>query len=49
MTAGGKGKAVLGVLLIVIGVAILTGLDRRIEAFLLDHLPERVTEWSTAL
>ena len=49
MTAGGRGKAVLGVLLILIGAAILTGLDRRIEAFVLDHLPERVTEWSTAL
>lgn len=49
MAAGGRGKVVLGGLLLVIGLMILTGVDRRIEALVLDHLPDRVTEWSTAL
>ena len=48
MMAGGRGKAVLGALLLLVGVFILTGFDRRIEAFALDHLPDKVTEWSTA-
>lgn len=48
MMAGGRGKAVLGALLLVIGVFILTGIDRKIEAFALDHLPDQITEWSTA-
>ncbi|TCP31404.1 cytochrome c biogenesis CcdA family protein [Sphingomonas sp. BK235] len=49
MLAGGRGKAVLGGLLVILGASILTGLDRRTEAFVLDHLPDRVTEWSTAV
>jgi cytochrome c-type biogenesis protein len=49
MTAGGHGKTVLGALLLIIGVFILTGFDRKIEAFVLDHLPERVVAWSTAI
>ena len=49
MTAGGRGKTVLGALLLIIGVFILTGIDRKIEAFVLDHLPERVVAWSTAI
>jgi cytochrome c-type biogenesis protein len=48
MKAGGHGKAVLGALLLVIGSFILTGFDREIEAFALDHLPDQITEWSTA-
>lgn len=47
MKAGGRGKAVLGALLFIIGIFILTGFDRKIEAFALDHLPDWVTEWST--
>ena len=45
--AGGRGKAVLGALLLVIGVFILTGFDRKIETFVLDHLPDQITAWST--
>jgi cytochrome c-type biogenesis protein len=48
MAAGGRGKIVLGGLLLIVGIFILTGVDRQLEAFLLDHLPDRVTEWSTA-
>lgn len=49
MTAGGWGKAVLGALLLLIGIFILTGFDRQIEAFALDRLPDRVVQWSTAI
>lgn len=48
MMAGGRGKVVLGALLLIIGISILTGIDRKIEAFALDHLPDQLTEWSTA-
>jgi len=48
MAAGGRGKIVLGGLLLIVGIFILTGVDRQLEAFALDHLPDRVTEWSTA-
>lgn len=47
MAAGGRGKAVLGALLVMVGIFILTGFDRQIEAFALDHLPDTVTRWST--
>lgn len=47
MATGGRGKALLGVLLLMVGVFILTGFDRQIEAFALDHLPDSVTRWST--
>lgn len=47
MVAGGRGKAVLGVLILLVGVFILTGFDRKVEAFALDHLPDWMTEWST--
>lgn len=47
MVAGGRGKAVLGVLLLLVGIFILTGFDRQVEAFALDHLPDWMTEWST--
>jgi cytochrome c-type biogenesis protein len=47
MMAGGRGKAMLGILLLIVGIFILTGLDRRVEASALDHLPDWMTEWST--
>lgn len=46
---GGVGKQVLGALLAVIGVCILTGVDRGMEAFALDQLPDWMTTWSTEL
>ena len=45
MKAGCRGKAVLGGLLLVIGIMILTGFDRQLEAFVLDQ----ITEWSTSI
>ena len=47
MAAGGRGKILLGGLLVVIGVMILTGLDRRIEAAILDIQPDWAIEWSS--
>lgn len=47
MVAGGRGKAVLGILLLLVGIFILTGFDRKVEAFALDHLPDWMIEWST--
>jgi len=38
----------LGVLLLLVGGLILSGADRRIEAFALDHLPDWITRLSTA-
>lgn len=37
---GRRGKAILGVLLVTMGVLVLTGIDRRIEAFLLGISPD---------
>lgn len=45
--AGKAGKTVLGSLLIVMGTLILTGLDKRIETFLLHLSPEWLTELTT--
>jgi len=43
--AGGAMKATLGGVLVVVGLAVLTGLDKKIEARLVDWSPE----WLTAL
>jgi len=48
MGAGSRGKQLLGVLLLLVGGLILSGADRRIEAFALDHLPDWMTRLSTA-
>ena len=47
MAAGGGGKKLLGGILVVIGAMILTGLDRRLEAAILDFQPDWVIEWSS--
>jgi cytochrome c biogenesis protein CcdA len=48
MNVGARGKMILGGLLLMTGIFILTGVDRRIEAFALDHLPAWMLSWSTA-
>jgi cytochrome c-type biogenesis protein len=48
MSAGSLGKALLGVAFIVIGVAIVSGTDKRIEAFLVDASPQWLTELTTS-
>jgi cytochrome c-type biogenesis protein len=47
MEAGRGGKALLGVLLLAIGVMIATGLDKRAEAALVDASPEWLTNLTT--
>ncbi len=49
MTTGKNGKIVLGVILLVIGAAILSGIDRQIEGVLVAASPDWLVEWSTKL
>lgn len=44
---GRRGKAILGVILVVMGIAVLTGIDRRVEAFLLDLSPDWLVRATT--
>jgi len=48
-SAASWGKNVLGVLFIAIGVLILTGWDKSVEVFLLDHSPDWLTTLTTSL
>ena len=45
--AGKYGKVALGVLLIAVGLAVLSGFDKRLEAAVLDTFPAWFTEIST--
>ncbi|MBU3621993.1 cytochrome c biogenesis CcdA family protein [Polynucleobacter sp. CS-Odin-A6] len=45
--AGGIGKMILGTFLIVVGLAILSGQDKKVEEFLTVHSPEWLTELTT--
>jgi cytochrome c biogenesis protein CcdA len=47
--AGSWGKNMLGVLFIAVGVLILTGWDKSVEVFLLDHSPDWLTTLTTSL
>ena len=47
LDAGKGGKLVLGGLLVVVGVMILSGLDKRVEAALVDASPAWLTEITT--
>jgi cytochrome c-type biogenesis protein len=47
LAAGKGGKALMGALLISVGVLILTGLDKRIEATLVEASPAWLTELTT--
>jgi len=48
MSAGKLGKALLGAAFIVIGVAIVSGADKRVEAALVDASPAWLTELTTS-
>jgi cytochrome c-type biogenesis protein len=48
MSAGKLGKALFGAAFIVIGVAIVSGADKRIEAALVDASPQWLTELTTS-
>lgn len=47
LAAGSGGKAAMGVLLLLIGASILSGVDKRIEAALVDASPAWLTELTT--
>lgn len=47
LSAGAIGKTVLGALAVFIGVSLLSGLDRRFEAWALNSLPDRLIEITT--
>ena len=47
MEAGRGGKTLLGVLLLAIGLLIATGLDKRLEAALVDASPDWLTNLTT--
>lgn len=50
LLGGGRlGKRVLGGALLLIGFAVLTGLDKRVEAFLLDHAPAWLVDLTTSV
>ena len=48
MAAGKFGKGLLGVAFIVIGVAIISGADKRVEAVLVDLSPQWLTQLTTS-
>jgi cytochrome c biogenesis protein CcdA len=48
MSAGKLGKGLLGAVFIVIGVAIVSGADKRIEAALVDASPQWLTDLTTS-
>ena len=45
--AGQGGKVVLGTILVLVGVLVLSGLDKQIEAALVAASPEWLTELTT--
>jgi predicted homoserine dehydrogenase-like protein len=48
MSAGKLGKGLLGAAFILIGVAIVSGADKRIEAALVDASPQWLTDLTTS-
>jgi cytochrome c biogenesis protein CcdA len=46
-TFGERGKWLLGALLVAMGLVILTGRDKPLETWLLDHSPDALTELTT--
>jgi len=49
MSAGSVAKTVLGACFVIIGVLVVSGLDRRFEALVLSVSPEWLTRLSTSL
>ena len=47
MSAGGPLKAALGILLIVVGILVVTGLDKRAEAAILEVSPQWLLQLTT--
>jgi hypothetical protein len=49
MSAGTRGRRVLGALIVLVGVLIITGSDRYLEAAIVGVLPDWVTNLTTSL
>ena len=47
LATGTLGKSVLRMVLLMIGVLILTGIDKRLEPLAVDHSPTRLTDLRT--
>ena len=47
LTLGERGRAALGVALLVVGLAILAGADKRLETWAVEHSPDWLTELTT--
>jgi cytochrome c biogenesis protein CcdA len=48
LAAGGAGaRAAFAILLVAIGLLVLTGLDKRVETFVVDHSPQWLTDLTT--
>jgi cytochrome c-type biogenesis protein len=47
LAAGSGGKTLMGIVLVAVGVLILTGLDKRLEAILVEASPAWLTELTT--
>lgn len=45
--AGRRGKMLLGLAMLAVGLLILSGADKPLEAFLVAHSPSALTRWST--
>jgi cytochrome c-type biogenesis protein len=46
-TGGAGARTVFGILLTAIGLLVLTGLDKRVETFVVDHSPQWLTDLTT--
>ncbi len=49
LSAGKQGKRLLGLALLVIAIAILTGADKQFEAWMLDHAPAWLIDLTTSI
>ncbi|SEA52565.1 hypothetical protein SAMN05421875_11628 [Acidovorax soli] len=47
MQAGKAGKTIMGGIMIALAAMILSGADKPIETWLVDHAPAWLTQWTT--
>jgi hypothetical protein len=47
LAAGKTGKTLLGVVLVVLGILIVSGIDKRLEAFIVEHSPDWLIDITT--
>jgi cytochrome c-type biogenesis protein len=45
----GAGKAILGALLLLVGVLVMTGVDKVVEAWMVEHMPDWLIDLTTAI